>query len=295
MEWDDLRHFLAVARSGSLTRASLDLKVSLATVSRRIASLEKKLGARLFDRKRNGYELTESGEAVRAKAEGIEQSFLSIERQVQGRDRRPSGKVRLSTGDDIAAFVIAPRLGELAIRYPGLSLEIVARFEVANLARREADIGLRTVVPASGDVIVRHVGWWSLGLYAARSYAEAHHLRAGSDDIGKAGIIGWDAEHANLGGGPWFATHAPDAPIVLTANSRLLQLAACKAGLGVAILPCIGADREPDLVRLLGPDQVVSAKLWMVVHRDVVRTARVRAVMEFLRDIAPGDPASGPA
>ncbi|HEY6995567.1 MAG TPA: LysR family transcriptional regulator [Xanthobacteraceae bacterium] len=287
MEWDDLKHFLAVARTGSLTRAALTLRVSLATVSRRIAGLERRLGARLFDRKRSGYELTESGDAVRLKAEEIEQAILSVERQMLGRDRHPSGKVRVTTGDDIAAFVIAPTLAAFNARYPGISLEIVARFEVADLARREADIGLRTVAPTKGDFLVRHAGWWNLGLYAARSYAQAHDLAPGAGDLSHVGVITWDAEHANLGGGPWFAKHAPGARVVLAANSRVIQFAACKAGLGVAILPCVAADREPELIRLLPSEQVASTKLWLVVHRDLAHTARVRAVMDFLGDIVP--------
>jgi DNA-binding transcriptional LysR family regulator len=287
MEWDDLKYFLAVARAGSLTRAALTLRVSLATVSRRIAALERKLGVRLFDRKRGGYELTESGHAVRSKAEEIEQAILSVERQMQGRDREPRGKVRLTTGDDIAAFVVAPALVAFHAHHPGIALEIVARFEVANLARREADIGLRTVAPARGDFFVRHAGWWNLGLYAARSYAQTHGLRPGARDLSNVGVITWDAEHSNLGGGPWFAKHAPDARVVLAVNSRLIQHAACKAGLGVAILPCVAADREPELVRLLPSEQVASTKLWLVVHRDLAHTARVRAVMDFLADIMP--------
>lgn len=128
---------------------------------------------------------------------------------------------------------------------------------------------------------------WNLGLYAARSYARTHGLRPGARNLSNVGVITWDAEHANLGGGPWFAKHAPDARVVLAANSRLIQQAACKAGLGVAILPCIAADREPELIRLLPSDQIASTKLWLVVHRDLAHTARVRAVMEFLADIAP--------
>jgi DNA-binding transcriptional LysR family regulator len=287
MEWDDLKHFLALARAGSLTQAALALRVSLATVSRRIAGLERRLGARLFDRKRNGYELTESGKWVRLKAEEIELAILSVERQVLGRDRHASGKVRVTTGDDIASMIVAPKLGEFTARYPDISLEIVAGFEVANLARREADIGLRTVAPAKGDFLVRHVGWWNLGLYATRDYAEAHGLRPGASDLSNVGIIAWDAEHAHLGGGPWLAEHAPDARVVVSANSWLIQQAACRAGVGVAVLPCVAADRDPELIRLRSSDQVVSSKLWLVVHRDLARTARVRAVMDFLDEIVP--------
>jgi DNA-binding transcriptional LysR family regulator len=193
----------------------------------------------------------------------------------------------VSTGDDTAAFIIAPKLAALNMSHPGISLEIVARFDVANLARREAEIGLRTVAPQNGDFVVRHAGWWNLGLYATRSYAQAHDLEPGLSGLSKAGIITWDTAHADLGGGPWFAKHTPGARVVMRANSRLIQLAACKAGLGVAILPSVAADHEPDLVQLLPPAEVVSTKLWLVVHRDLARTARIRAVLDFLGSIVP--------
>ena len=287
MEWDDLKHFLAVARTGSLTQAGLTLRISVATVSRRIGALERRLGTRLFDRKRTGYELTESGVAVRSKAEEIEQAVLSVEREVLGRDRKASGRVRITTGDDIAALVVAPKLAEFSARHPAISIEIVARFDVANLARREADIALRTIAPSKGDFLVRHVGWWDLGLYAAHSYARVHNLRPGDRDLSSCAIITWDTGHSNLGGGLWFAQQAPTAPVVLAANSRLIQYAACKAELGVAILPCVAADADPELIQLLPPSRVASTKLWLVVHRELARAARIRAVMDYLCDIAP--------
>lgn len=86
---------------------------------------------------------------------------------------------------------------------------------------------------------------------------------------------------------PTIAEHAPAARVVLAANSRLIQQAACKAGLGVAILPCVAADREPDLIQLLPPARVASTKLWLVAHRDTARSARVRAVMDFVCEIVP--------
>jgi DNA-binding transcriptional LysR family regulator len=287
MKWDDLRYFLAVARAGSITEAARSLKVSLATVSRRIAALEGKLKVGLFDRKLGGYTLSESGEAVRVKAEEIEQAVLAAEREVIGRDLSPAGKVRITTGDDIAAVVIAPRLAEFERKFPDISLEIIARLEVANLTRREADIALRTVRPTHGNLVVRQVGWWNLGLYAARSYAKARGLRPGMTDLSNVGIITWSEEYSHLGGGRWFAEHAPGARVTLAANSRLIHQAACKAGIGVAILPCLAADSDPELVRLLPPEQVVSVKLWLVVHQDLTHTARVRAVMDFLADLAP--------
>jgi regulatory helix-turn-helix LysR family protein len=111
VEWDDLKHFLAVARSGSLSEAALAIKTSPSTVSRRIGALEKKLGVRLFDHKSSGYSLTESGVDIRQKAEDVEAAVLSVERAALGRDMQATGVVRVTASDDIAANLIAPQLG----------------------------------------------------------------------------------------------------------------------------------------------------------------------------------------
>ena len=143
MEWDDFKHFLAVARLGSLSDAARSLKISPATVGRRIAALEQRLGTRLFDRGQTGYALTEGGEAIRLKAEDIEEAVLSVEREASGRDLRATGKVRLATAEDIATFLIAPRLAEFRRSHPGIVLEMVASWDVVSLTRREADIAVR--------------------------------------------------------------------------------------------------------------------------------------------------------
>ena len=114
------------------------LKTSAATVGRRIATLEERLGARLFDRAQTGYTLTESGEAIRLKAEEIEEAVLSVEREAFGHDLRATGKVRVANAEDIGAFVIAPRLSEFRRPYPGIVLELVSSWDVVNLTRREA-------------------------------------------------------------------------------------------------------------------------------------------------------------
>jgi DNA-binding transcriptional LysR family regulator len=282
MEWDDLKYFLAVARSGSLTEGGKTLKTSASTVSRRIVVLEKKLGARLFQRKSSGYALTESGLVIRRKAEEVEEAALSVERVAFGRDTHAAGVVRVTASDDIAANLIAPHLGQFRQRYPDIALEIVAQMELADLTRREADIALRGARPTRGQFVIRRASVWHFGLYATRQYAELHDLKPGLSDLSGTEIITWTKEWVHLRGGPWFAEYARGAKIALASDSCRVHHAACKAGLGLAILPCALADKEPDLLRLLPPEKVLSLPLWLVVHRDVARTARVRAVMEFL-------------
>jgi DNA-binding transcriptional LysR family regulator len=282
MEWDDLRYFLAVARAGSLVDAARQLRSSPPTVGRRVAALEAKLGARLFDRKQTGYALTESGAAIHKKAEEVEEAVLSVEREALGRDLHASGRVRLATSDELAANLLAPHLSEFRRCHPHVVLEIVAQTDFANLSRRDADVALRSARPEQQNLVICRAGWWKGGLYAAKSYAAAHNLEPGGlRNFCNLDIITWTEEFAHFRGGPWFAEHARDATVVLQANSRRIHYSACKAGIGLAILPCLSADRDPDLVRLLPPEQVFVGELYLVTHRDLARTARVRAVIDF--------------
>ena len=290
MDWDHFKHFLAVARTGSLTAAAQTLKSSPATVGRHVAALEKKFGTRLFDRRQSGYSLTEGGELMRVRAEDMEDAIMSAEREALGRDLRATGTVRVTASDDIAAHVIAPSLGQFRRLYPAIMLEITARMDVVNLSRRAADIALRGVRPTTGDVVVRTAGIWPYGLYASSDYCEAHGLLPGKFNLSRLAIITWTEQYAHLRGGPWFARHARGAAVALTSDSARVHFAACKAGAGVAILPSRVADRDTELVCLLRPEHVLSLELFLVVHRELSRTARIRAVMDFLADLAPKRP-----
>jgi DNA-binding transcriptional LysR family regulator len=287
MDWDDFKHFLAVARGGSLTSAAHVLKSSPPTIGRRVAALERKLGTRLFHRTPSGYVLTDAGKAIRVRAEDMENAIISAEREALSRDLHVTGKVRVTASDDIATHIIAPHLEQFRRLYPGIMLEIVARMDLVNLSRREADIALRAVRPTTGDVVVRPAGIWPYGLYASTRYCEAHDLKPGHVDFSRVEIITWTEPYAHQRGGPWFAEHACGATVALTSDSARVHLAACKAGIGLAILPSRVADRDGDLVCLLQSDAVLSLELLVVVHRDLLRTAKVRAVMEFLADLPP--------
>jgi DNA-binding transcriptional LysR family regulator len=286
MEWDDLKYFLAVARSGSLTESGRALRTSPATVAGRQTAVVSSIGAPQLDRRQSGYVLTESGQAIRLRVQDVEDAVLTVERQALGRDLRPSGKVRVATTDDIATLIIAPRMAELRSRFPQITLEIVARQDVANLTRRDADVALRLARPTHASYLVRKVGQWNLALYAARTYVEANSLKPGLRDLSKVALITWTAEGSHFVGGPWLREHARDSAVALTASTRRIHYAACRAGIGAAILPCVEADRDQELVRLLPSSRVSSMPLWLVVHRDLARTPRVRAVMDFLSEAA---------
>jgi DNA-binding transcriptional LysR family regulator len=208
-------------------------------------------------------------------------------RDALGQDTRASGTVRLTTTEDIATLVIGPHLDAFARSLPEIRLEILPTREVLSLGRGQADIALRTVRPGSGGLVIRQAGWWNLALYAAKSYALKHDLRPPLTDLSGLDIIVWTKESAHLRGGPWFGEHARGASVALRASSRRVHHAACRAGLGLAILPSLLADHDEDMIALLPPERVISAKLWLVARREVSRIPRVRAFMDFLARIGP--------
>jgi DNA-binding transcriptional LysR family regulator len=221
------------------------------------------------------------------RAEEAEAAVLAVEREVQGVDRRLSGKVRIATTEDLAAMVVAPAVLEFRERNPGIELEIVGRTDLSNLTRRDADVALRTVRPEKGDLLVRRIGAVDLALYASRNYAESRRVGPGDFDFARVEILTWVEEMATLRGGPWLAERAEHSSVALRVNTTRLLFDACRAGLGVAILPCFGADRDPDLVCLMPPQEVLSIDAWVVMHRDLSQTARVRAAAEFLASLGP--------
>lgn len=287
MEWDDLKHFLAVARSGSLTEAARDLKASAATVGRHIEALEQRLGARLFEHRTTGYVLTETGKSIMARSEAVEAAVHAVERGAAASDLSLSGTVRIACTEDMASMVIVPHLAPLTSQHPQLAIEIMAGLPTVNLTRREADIALRSVRPEAGDLMMRRIGGVDLAVYASRAYAAARGVGPRSFDFAKVETINWIEEMAGLRGGPWLASHSTASRVALRVNTSRLLYAACISGLGVAVLPCFGGDTDPSLVCLVPPEEVQTLDLWMVAHRDLATMPRVRAVMDYLVTLGP--------
>lgn len=173
MDWNDLRYFLCVARTGSLSRAAAELGVSVSTVSRRIVELEANLGATLFSRSPTGYTLTLEGERVLKGAEMVEAGVFAVERSAYGLADQPSGTVRLATSENIATDLVIPALARFREQYPLIRLEIVTSTVTAELESQEADIALRMVRPDRGNLKVRRLGRMTYSVYARRDYLQA--------------------------------------------------------------------------------------------------------------------------
>jgi len=280
VDWNDLKYFLEVARGGSLTRAADVLRVSQSTVGRRIAELESRLATRLFARHQTGYFLTDEGRELLGRAEAAEDNMLAFERGASGLAPAVSGIVRLATTENLATDLVIPALPRFVARHPQLRLEIVTTTATVELGRRDADLALRVVRPSQGNLKMRRLGEMTHGVYGHRDYLARHPARDGDPLAGRA-VVTWDEAHAHLPAARWLAQRAPDAHIVLTASTLRAQIAAVRAGLGLAVLPDFLAT-DPDFVRVLAPDEVFSDGVWLVMHADLAASNRVRAVADFL-------------
>lgn len=282
MDWDDLRVFAELARTGSLSAAARTLKMDHTTVGRRIAALEDSLGVRLFDRLPRGTLLTADGERIAEAALRMEEQAFTISRLAQ-EGTGLTGRVRVSAPPNLSASFIAPRLGPLRKAHPGIHLELIGENRSVSLARREADIAVRLARPQGDSLVGRKLGTLAYRLYGTKTYVEQHREAEDWD------WIGFDEEMEHLPQQRWVRQMAGDRDFVFRSNEQSIQLAAVKAGVGIAALPCHLGEPEPDLVRVPGQGVPAPRELWLVVHQDLRRSPRIRAVMDFLADIVTKD------
>lgn len=275
IDWDGLRFFLAVARAGTLSGAARELRVEHTTIARRIDAIERELGAKLFLRNPRGYTATAVGEALVESVENIDVEVDRAVRLARGKDVKMEGNVRVATADLLATHVVVPALPGLLREHGALCVQIVSDTRQHDLSRREADLALRLGGSSDERLIARKLGSVGFGVYAARG----KRRRADADG---APYVAFDESVGRLPHDDWLAEHAPKARVVLRANRQQTLIEAVREGLGLGIIPCLAADGDPALVRILGPERVFSRDLSLLVHADVQRSRRVRAVMDGL-------------
>jgi len=275
LDWEDIRYFVALARHGSLSATSRALRVNHATVSRRVTSLEAKLGRSLFDRRADGYALTKEGKAVLDEAQAMDEAALSVLRRLDA-GTELSGLVRLTAARLLAEGFVIDRLGALHERYPALDIEMLTEARVVSLARRQADIALRLGSPKDSDLVGRRAARIAFGLYASPGYRDT--LKAGQPPD----MIGFDEESDFIFEAGWLARQFPRARFAFRSNSQTSQAAAARAGYGVALLPRYLAAKDSGLVKVLPGQLLPERDVWLLVRRELSKVPRIRAVADYL-------------
>jgi DNA-binding transcriptional LysR family regulator len=277
LDWDDLRTALFLARSGSVRRAARALGVSHSTVLRRIATLEAGTGVRLFERKPDGYEVTPAGQDVFDTSRDLEDLVLSLERRVQGRDLRLTGPVRVTLPDPFLPLVMSifHRFGQ---EHPDIDVTVASSTTFVDLAHRQADIALRIAGEPPPDLVGRRLCMAGVGIYGSAKYLARKKTR----DLEALDWVGWDVD-SEMAIAQWMKKELPRARVAVRLTSSWAIRDAVSADLGVAILPCAQGESEPRWrrVRLV---KEIGAPMWILTHRDLRTTARVRVLREFLAD-----------
>lgn len=278
IDWDDLSLLRAIGDAGALSSAAQRLGVDHSTAFRRLGALEARLGVRLFDRARGGYAPTSAGEIALAAAGGLLDGLADLERRLVGTDLRPSGLVRVTTTDTLVDL-LAPMLAEFRLAYPAIQLELPVANAFFTLARRDADVAVRPALEPPEGLAGRRIGAIATALYAGRAYLDT---RPADLPLPEHDWVGPDDSLEHLGSAQWIRRAIPPERVAVRASSLLALRAAARAGLGVAPLPCYLAEGDSALVRLGDPLPEMASALWLLTHPDLQRTARVRAILDFL-------------
>ena len=285
LDWNDLRYFLAVAHDGSTLAAGRSLRVSQTTVARRIAALEEALGLPLFDKRQAGYTLTPAGEQLVERAGQVERAASGFAEASAAIARDTKGTVRITTQEIFAVTLLAPILRELHERHPEILIELDDSQDFRELGEGEADIALRSAVGDLGAGIVgRRLCDDDWTLYCSKSYAAAHGVPTNRKQLKQHAFIG--------GGGPklwraysaWLHDLGLDDRVIMHHASAMGLMSAIRSGLGIAVLPRIVADADPDLIQCVPPRGEHGRVMWLVTHERVRHSPPVRTAIDFLYD-----------
>jgi DNA-binding transcriptional LysR family regulator len=277
IDWEDLRHFAALAREGTLSAAARAIGVDHATVGRRVAALEAATGLKLIDRRARVHALTDDGRRIAAIAARMEESAFAAERAVQAARPDIRGEVSISAPPAFANAMIAPKLIRLRQRHPGVLITLIGEKRSASLCRREADLALRMTRPTEPALIARKLGSVGFGLYGAPDYLKATPPHAFA-------FIAYDASMNDTPQQKWLRALTGGNEIVLRTSDLENQAAAARSGVGLAVLPHFLGDADPGLERHKTAPASVNRDIWLLVHRDLRQVPAVRAVMEFLAE-----------
>jgi len=286
LDWNDLRYFLAVARHGSTLSAAKALRVSQTTVARRIIALEQSLGFALFEKRQAGYALTPLGTGLLGKAEQVERAAEGFTTAASAQARDISGTVKITTEEVYSITLLASLLRELHEKYPEIRIELDTSQTVRDLAAGEADISLRStkgqVQPAG--LVGRRICADDWTLYCSRDYAKRHGTPKSVAELKNHAFIGGGGGNLWIQYEAWLKELGLERQVAMHHATSGGLFSGVRSGFGVAGLPCIVADGDPDLIRCLPPRDDHDRTIWLFTHERVRQTPRVRVVIDFLYD-----------
>ena len=283
MNWNDLKDFLVIARTGQLSRAAALQDVDATTMGRRLRRLEARIGATLFEQTREGQVLTEAGERMLAEVEAMEQAAARIAETAPGSG--PSGLLRVSLSEGFGTWFVAAHLREFTSAHPRLVVDLVATSGFLSPSKREADIAVTLSRPRAGPVIAGKLSDYALRLYASREYLEKAGTPQRPADLAAGHtLVGYIPELVYAPELRYLDDIDPGLAATVRSSSINAQHALLAAGTGIGVLPCFIGDLDPRLVPVL-PARRIRRSFWLVMHKDTHNLAKVRAFRDWLTQL----------
>jgi DNA-binding transcriptional LysR family regulator len=286
--WDEIRTAFQVARLGTVSGAADVLGVHHATVIRHIDALEKRLGAKLFQRHARGYTPTEAGRDLLSVAQTTEDQFAQLASRIKGQGEVVSGELLVTAITGIADL-ISPVFAGFEAAHPQVLIRFLTDMRVFRLDYGEAHVAIRAgSQPQEPDYVVQPLTRLRTALYASRAYVEAHGIPSGIEDLARHRLICHDNPESRAPFYRWLRAHVPDEAITFRITESEAAYEAVRAGLGIGFLPFRIGSTDPGLVEVMPPQSDWEAPLWIVTHVDLHRTLKVQSFLTHLRAAAAG-------
>jgi len=282
LSWDDFRLVKTIADAKGLAGAAKRLKVNHSTVFRQLSQVEKTLGVALFERHRNGYELTQAGEEMSSLAERMDDDIASFTRKLAGQEMAPSGELRLTTNDVLLTHLLTPLLARYSKEYPDISLDIVLTNQALSLSKRDADVAIRATDAPPESLVGRRIADLAWAIYG---HPSDFPQEGEAPDIAELYQMRWVAFNENFSDSRtarYIRERVAAERIVLKLNTVMGLTEAIENKLGIGPLPCFIGDPNPDLIRLTAPLPEMASSLWLLTHSDLRHSVRVRSFMDFM-------------
>jgi len=282
--WETYRSFLAVMTEGSLSAAARKLALTQPTLGRHVDQLEADLGVPLFSRSQAGLIPTQAARELLPHAQAMASAAAALVRASSGADAEERGTVRLTASVVVGGEVLPAILARFREAHPHIAVELVLSDATQDLLRRDADIAVRMVRPSQGALVAKKIGRIGFGLFAHRRYLEKHGTPKSLEDMRGHAIIGYDKETPFIRALRQAGLPLTREMFALRTDADLAQLAALRAGFGIGVTQLGVGRRDPDLVPLLPGALKFEIEMWLVLHKDLRGTKRVRLLFDHLAE-----------
>lgn len=284
MDWNALKTFRAIARHGTLAGAARELGVNHSTVFRRINEFEKALGSRVFERLKEGYQLTSTGEALWQRSDQIELAFADLEHSLMGQDLKPRGNIVITAPDNLAFSYLPEYLAEFRQQYPEVTIELIVSNENFSLTRREADIAVRAADKVPEHLVGHQITRYGWSFFIGEKWQGT--LPETLEEIGDYPLIGGEGHMSQLQAFRWLDKKYRQQQVVRS-NNLVAMTAMAEAGIGIALLP--DDQNRKTIRRLFSCPPANRSALWLLTHPDIRHVERIKLLMGHLRESFKGD------